>query len=183
MTNNPNSTTFPSDEPKLTYLNFVLSLLKPGSEIYDQMTPYKANIWHIATGISGEAGELLDAVKKYVAYNKPLDLDNVVEELGDLEFYMQAMREAVGVTREQVIQQNMLKLSKRYNGSYSDKAAQERADKKEEEINRELQIESQKNLSKTVHPAMLCAECDSKVRLANSSYCKQCEDEMSNTEI
>lgn len=38
----------------------------------------------MATGVSGEAGELLDAVKKSVVYKKPLDRENVVEELGDL---------------------------------------------------------------------------------------------------
>jgi NTP pyrophosphatase (non-canonical NTP hydrolase) len=84
---------------------------------------------HAAVGISGEAGELLDAIKKTWVYEKPLDIANVIEELGDLEFYMEAMRAQLGVTRVQVIEANVAKLTKRYPTGYSDEAAQARADK------------------------------------------------------
>lgn len=84
---------------------------------------------HAAVGISGEAGELLDAVKKVWVYEKPIDIVNIVEELGDLEFYMQALRSLLGVTREEVIQANVEKLNRRYPGGYTDAAAIARADK------------------------------------------------------
>lgn len=84
---------------------------------------------HAAVGISSEAGELLDAVKKVWVYNKPLDTDNLIEELGDLEFYMQALRFQLGVSREQILQANITKLEKRYPTGYTDAAAQARADK------------------------------------------------------
>ena len=81
-------------------------------------------------GISGEAGELLDAVKKAVIYRKPLDIKNVIEELGDLEFYMEGLRQGLNITRDEVLEANIAKLSVRYNGlKYSDVSAQERADK------------------------------------------------------
>lgn len=87
-------------------------------------------ILHAAIGVAGEAGELLDAVKKVWAYGKPLDLPNAIEELGDLEFYMEALRQHIGVTREEVLQANQEKLAKRYpNGVYSDLPAQSRLDK------------------------------------------------------
>lgn len=84
---------------------------------------------HAGMGISGEAGELLDAIKKCWAYNKPLDMLNVIEELGDLEFYMQALRNLLGITRDEVLLANMDKLAKRFPSGYSDAAAIERADK------------------------------------------------------
>ncbi len=85
---------------------------------------------HAVMGISGEAGELLDAIKKHVIYNKELDLGNVREELGDLLFYMQALMNELHITEQQVINQNVEKLQKRYaNGKYSDAAAVARADK------------------------------------------------------
>ena len=85
---------------------------------------------HAAIGVSGEAGELLDAVKKCWAYNKPIDRDNIIEELGDLEFYMEALRRELLITRETTLQHNHDKLCKRYSeGAYSDEAAQQRADK------------------------------------------------------
>jgi NTP pyrophosphatase (non-canonical NTP hydrolase) len=81
-------------------------------------------------GISGEAGELVDAIKKSVMYRKPLDMEHVIEEMGDLEFYLEGLRQQLGITREQTLDANMLKLGARYSsGSYSDSQAVTRADK------------------------------------------------------
>jgi NTP pyrophosphatase (non-canonical NTP hydrolase) len=99
---------------------------------FKSMPLAKEDLLHAAVGISGEAGEVLDAIKKHYFYNKPLDITNVVEELGDIEFYMQAMRMCLRLDRKQILIHNMEKLSKRYGtGSYSDAQAQARADKQE----------------------------------------------------
>jgi len=105
-------------------------LVKAGDQILLELTPAKCNTWHMATGISGEAGELLDAVKKHVAYNKVMDLDNVIEELGDLEFYMEGLRQQLGINRDATLQHNYHKLMKgRYPNGFSNEAAIARADK------------------------------------------------------
>ncbi len=110
--------------------DLVRSLAKPGEEILASLTPLDCHLWHMASCIPGEAGELFDAVKKQVIYCKPLDRENVVEELGDLEFYMEGLRQGLDITREECIEANTAKLSVRYNGlKYSNAAAQERADK------------------------------------------------------
>lgn len=107
-----------------------LALAKNGQDIINDLTPEKADLLHMAVGVSGEAGELLDAVKKAVIYNKEMDLANVIEELGDLEFYMSKIRQIIGITREEILKQNIDKLSIRYaKGKYSNDQAQERADK------------------------------------------------------
>lgn len=112
------------------YSKMVNDLSKPGFDIIRGLNVRTAHFWHMATGISGEAGELLDAVKKCAVYEKSLDIEHVVEELGDLEFYMQGLRYAIGVTREQCLEANMAKLEKRYASSrYSNREAQDRADK------------------------------------------------------
>ncbi len=84
---------------------------------------------HAAVGIAGEAGELLDAIKKTWVYTKPLDQANVIEECGDLLFYIQAMLNTFGMTMEEVIGLNVAKLRLRYPDGYTDAAAQARADK------------------------------------------------------
>jgi len=85
---------------------------------------------HAALGICGEAGELADALKKEFIYNKPPDRKNIVEELGDLRFYIQAVMNLYGITEQEVLQENANKLSVRYKTlRYSDIAAQVRADK------------------------------------------------------
>lgn len=111
------------------YSAFVSSKLKPGSIIAEEMTSQKAHLNHMAMGVSGEAGELLDAIKVHVMYNKPLDLENVREELGDLEFYMEGIRSALNIDRGDTIVENMEKLDKRYPGKYTDEHAQQRLDK------------------------------------------------------
>ena len=114
----------------INHNEMVAALVKPGEDILSSLTASKANLLHMVMGISGEAGELLDAIKKHVVYNKPLDLENVVEELGDIAFYIEGLIQELGLTHEQVINQNISKLSVRYAGlTYSDEAAQNRADK------------------------------------------------------
>lgn len=116
----------------------VRTLAKPGQDIISSLTPETADLLHMALGVGGEAGELEDAIKKHVIYNKPLDRENVVEELGDLEFYMRRIRQVVGITRQETLNHNITKLLKgknaRYKEGYSDKAAQDRADKKQEVV-------------------------------------------------
>ena len=114
----------------VTHPELVAALAKPGADIVATLRPEDAHALHMAVGIAGEAGELLDAVKKAAIYRKPIDRANVVEELGDLEFFMEGLRQGLGITRQEVLDHNIAKLSKRYSsGSYSDKHAQERADK------------------------------------------------------
>ncbi len=113
----------------VNYSDFVEVLKKPGEDILASLTPEKADMIHMVFALAGEVGELMDAVKKHFAYEKPLDLDNVIEELGDIEFYLEGFRSRIAVTRAQTLEANMKKLEARYKGKYSNKAAIERADK------------------------------------------------------
>lgn len=114
----------------MNYPEFVTSRCKFGGAIVKEMSPLDAHILHMAVGVSGESGELLDAIKKAVIYRKPLDTDNVREEIGDCLFYLQGLCNAIGYSLDQAVQDNMDKLNKRYSsGEYSDSQAQARADK------------------------------------------------------
>jgi len=91
------------------YDNFVKNLLKADT---DQMMKI-----HAAVGVAGEAGELLDAVKKVYIYGQTLTADklnNIIEEMGDIEFYLQAMRNLFSLKRQDILTVNAMKLSKRY---------------------------------------------------------------------
>jgi NTP pyrophosphatase (non-canonical NTP hydrolase) len=117
---------------KLTtpYEQFVQSIVKPGHDILVQLTPLQASILHMAVGVSGEAGELLDAVKKHAVYQKQLDFDNVREEAGDILFYLTGLLNELGLTLNECIEANVEKLSKRYpEKRYTNEAAIARADK------------------------------------------------------
>lgn len=120
------------DAQAIVFSDMVAKLVKDGAQIKRELTPEQADMLHMAVGVSGEAGELLDAVKRYTIYQKDLDLENVIEELGDLEFFMERIRQLTGVTRDQTLIANIQKLGKRYHdGAYSNEQAQVRADKQE----------------------------------------------------
>lgn len=113
----------PSLGIKIPYSEYVALCTK-------QLENRTLDLLHAAVGVSGEAGELLDAVKKNWVYNKPLDQHNVMEELGDLLFYITAALLLIEVPLEAVLAANVQKLDKRYpQAHYSDAAAQARADK------------------------------------------------------
>lgn len=124
------------DDIAQAYTDMVARLQKPGEAIVEDMSPIRAATLHMGVGVVGEAGELIDALKKWVFYGKVLDLDNVKEELGDIEFYLEGIRQNLGIDREETLRINMIKLSTgknaRYADGYSDEAAIARADKVEE---------------------------------------------------
>lgn len=119
----------------IEYPDFVRTLVKSGEAVLASLTPAKADALHAVLGIAGEAGELVDVVKRWTLYDKPIDRVTAVEELGDLEFYMEQLRQRLDITREETIVANVAKLQKRYHeGKYSDAQAQARADKRERPV-------------------------------------------------
>ena len=55
----------------MEHSTLVAALCKPGEEIVDSLNSVSAHNLHMALGIAGEAGEVVDAVKKNVIYCKP----------------------------------------------------------------------------------------------------------------
>lgn len=99
------------------------SLANLGSDFYDQL--------HMVIGVSTEAGELLDQYKKGFAYGKKLDKVNIVEELGDLLWYIANMCNILGVDLEKVFEINVEKLKSRYPDKFMQDAANNRDIEKE----------------------------------------------------
>lgn len=75
--------------------------------------------------------DLLDLVKKYVVYNKPLDVDSLTVKLDLMEYFLFCVGEEYKISRQETLDYCANKLSVRYAGGYSDQAAQTRADKPE----------------------------------------------------
>lgn len=111
------------------YSEFVAGLARDPEEIYKELTLHKVELNHAASGLAGEAGEVLDLIKKHVNTGKPLNKEALFKEMGDVEFYMQALRNAVFVSREYIIGLNIHKLTTRYPDGYSNEAAAAQADK------------------------------------------------------
>jgi NTP pyrophosphatase (non-canonical NTP hydrolase) len=115
----------------ITHPELVAALCKPGEQILSSLTSEDAHVWHMSSCLCGESGELFDAIKKHVIYRKPYDRENIIEELGDIEFYLEGLRKVLNITRQMTLDANIAKLSKRYEElKYSDAQAQGRADKR-----------------------------------------------------
>ena len=87
---------------------------------------------HAAVGMVGESGEILEHIKKMWVYGKPFDHAKMHEEMGDLFHYFTMMCIKLGISWEDVINNNVTKLKKRYPNGYSDADAIARVDQKPE---------------------------------------------------
>jgi NTP pyrophosphatase (non-canonical NTP hydrolase) len=66
-----------------------------------------------ALGLTGEAGETAELVKKLFDRNKPIDPEVMKLELGDVLWYLQALATYFGFTLEDVAVANVAKLDAR----------------------------------------------------------------------
>lgn len=65
-------------------------------------------------GLTGEAGEVSDLVKKGIFHEKGIDLEHLKKELGDCAWYLAMICDACGFTLDDVMQTNIDKLKARY---------------------------------------------------------------------
>jgi arsenate reductase len=72
------------------------------------------DLYHYVLGVCTEAGELAHQAKAHLAYGKDLDRANVIEELGDLSWYMANLMRLMGTSWEEVWEINIEKLRQRY---------------------------------------------------------------------
>lgn len=90
-----------------------------------------SRLLHAKMGISSEGGEISDQLKKHFIYGKPLDTTNIMEESGDLLWYIALQLDACGHTMEQAMEANIAKLKARYGDAFSPERALNRDTNKE----------------------------------------------------
>ena len=94
---------------------------------------YEDCISNACMGIAGEAGELVDVFKKFLFHDKPVDVNHVVKELGDLLFYMNWLSTKLDIPWDVIMTVNIAKLSARYPNGFSAHDSNNRDLYKEEE--------------------------------------------------
>jgi NTP pyrophosphatase (non-canonical NTP hydrolase) len=82
-----------------------------------------ARLLHGALGACTEVGELQDAIKKHLMYGREFDRVNVIEECGDILWYMALCLSAVGSNMDEAMERNLAKLFKRYGNRFTAEAA------------------------------------------------------------
>lgn len=95
--------------------------------------PKSIRLNHAILGLAGKLGKLAGAVEKWLYYNQPLDLVNLKEELGDSLWYHAEICNALDLSLEDVMEDNIAKIQQRYPEKYSDlKSAETGRDRKAE---------------------------------------------------
>ena len=89
---------------------------------------------HAGMGLSTEAGEFLDALKKHIFYGKELDRVNLAEEMGDVFWYCAIVASELGINFEDVMDKNIEKLKARYGEKFTEEKADSRDLDKERDI-------------------------------------------------
>ena len=77
-------------------------------------------------GLSGESGEMIDLIKKWVFHRKPLDEVHAKKELGDVLWYAALICESFGWSMEEVMNLNIEKLKARYPEGFTPERANNR---------------------------------------------------------
>jgi len=72
-----------------------------------------------ALGLTGEAGEVADLIKKHVAHGHELDRAKLIAELGDVLWYVAALAHCVGCDLSTLAAENTNKLRRRYPNGFT----------------------------------------------------------------
>lgn len=89
----------------------------------DGLFPNNVQLINAALGLAGESGEVADILKKCNFQGHALDKDKLIEELGDILWYVALAAQALGTDVSEIMVRNIQKLWKRYpNGFDSEKS-------------------------------------------------------------
>lgn len=88
-------------------------------------------LWYLALGLTGEAGEVANLVRKFLEPGSSFDHNAIADKLGDALWYLAAAAHGVGLSLDEVAARNVEKLQARYpdrfkpagGGADADKAA------------------------------------------------------------
>ncbi len=82
---------------------------------HKELTPQQARLLDWATGLAGEAGEVIELIKHHIFSEESLDKMELAKEMGDVLWYLTAMAESNGLQLSDVAALNAAKLAHRYN--------------------------------------------------------------------
>lgn len=91
--------------------------------------PYEAMCSNMCMGLAGEIGEVVDIMKKHIYQGKELDITDVIEEVGDVLWYIANFCNVNNITMDECMESNIKKLRKRFPNGFTIKDANERKDK------------------------------------------------------
>lgn len=96
----------------------------------DYVGDLKNSISNYSMGLSGESGEVIDILKKSFHHEHTLDLNAVEEEIGDVLHYVAGIATMLGLSLDNIAQQNVDKLKKRFPNGFNAEDSRKRVDQR-----------------------------------------------------
>jgi len=114
----------------MTYREEILRTINSDfNSIRDRLSsPNSLKLLNALVGLAGESGEALDLMKKLVFHGTPLDEKKLLNELGDVRYYLELALSVLNKDIKDIEEMNSDKLRKRYPEGFSERAAVERKD-------------------------------------------------------
>ena len=75
---------------------------------------WEDHVMNATLGLGGEAGEIVDLTKKMFYHSEKDRYDELINEIGDLCYYLAKLLQLHGITIEECLEANRVKLIKRY---------------------------------------------------------------------
>jgi NTP pyrophosphatase (non-canonical NTP hydrolase) len=79
-------------------------------------------------GLAGETGEAVELLKKWIGHGHLLETEVFQKELGDVLWYVAELANVLGLDLQEVAQENIEKLKRRYPEGFSSADSQARVD-------------------------------------------------------
>lgn len=107
--------TYQELHPITTFTDYQRAALVTAPAVVD----YNNELAVRALGLAGEAGEVVELVKKHLGHGHGLDVDEVRKELGDVLWYVATLADHLGLNMGAVAEANIKKLRARYPNGFS----------------------------------------------------------------
>ena len=112
-----------TNDGKATERLFRVICKTPATEVKDV-----GGVLDACLGLTGEAGETVDIIKKWIFQEKPLDLVHLQKEISDTMWYIALMCYSFGFNLDEIMQMNIDKLRARYPNCFDPQRSNKRAE-------------------------------------------------------
>lgn len=94
----------------------------------DKDKHFTTKLANYCLGLTGESGEVADHIKKFLYHGHELEEEKIIEEIGDVLWYIAALCTTLRVDMSDVALRNIEKLETRYPNGFDEEKSKERVD-------------------------------------------------------
>ena len=76
-------------------------------------------LWNGGMGLCGEAGEVIEIIKKFTWHGRQLNREDMIKEMGDVLWYLAELCNSIGTDLDEVMEKNIEKLKERYPNGFN----------------------------------------------------------------